>query len=87
MVGLLAGGAQRAAALIQQSVRRRPSSRVSELGWLANPKRCSASYIHDPLASPVNIRPVRLAPWAAGASPTMTRRARGSPNAGTGLPQ
>ncbi len=33
------------------------------------------------------MRPVRLAPWAAGASPTTTMRAAGSPNPGTGRPQ
>ena len=32
-------------------------------------------------------RPVRLAPWAAGARPTTTRRAAGSPNPATGRPQ
>ena len=35
----------------------------------------------------MNIRPVRLAPCAAGASPTISTRARGSPNPGTGRPQ
>ena len=37
--------------------------------------------------SPVKTRPVRLAPCAAGARPTSSSRARGSPNPGTGLPQ
>ena len=31
----------------------------------------------------MNIRPVRLAPWAAGARPTTSRRASGSPKPGT----
>ena len=35
----------------------------------------------------MNTRPVRLPPWAAGASPTMSRRAAGSPNPGSGRPQ
>ena len=35
----------------------------------------------------MNIRPVRLAPWAAGARPTITTRASGSPKPGTGRPQ
>src|SRR5207247_354145 len=42
---------------------------------------------HSPLRSPVNVRPVRLPPWAAGASPTTSTRARGSPKPGTGRPQ
>src|SRR5438132_963016 len=33
------------------------------------------------------MRPVRFAPCAAGASPTISTRALGSPNAGTGRPQ
>src|SRR5215469_15502680 len=33
------------------------------------------------------MRPVRLAPCAAGASPTIKTRAAGSPKEGTGLPQ
>ena len=35
----------------------------------------------------VNMRPVRLAPCAPGASPTTSTRAPGSPKPGTGLPQ
>ena len=35
----------------------------------------------------VNTRPVRLPPWAAGARPTMRRRAFASPKPGTGRPQ
>ena len=41
----------------------------------------------SPDRSPVNIRPVRLAPWAAGAKPTTKRRAGVSPKPGTGRPQ
>src|SRR5438034_2836865 len=40
-----------------------------------------------PTPSPVNTRPVRLAPCAAGARPTRSSRARGSPNPGTGRAQ
>ena len=40
-----------------------------------------------PPPSPVNTRPVRFAPWAAGASPRISTRALGSPNPGTGLAQ
>ena len=41
----------------------------------------------SPLRSPVNTRPVRFAPWAAGARPSTTIRAAGSPNPGIGRPQ
>ncbi len=39
------------------------------------------------LPSPVNMRPVRLAPCAAGASPTINKGAFASPNPGTGRAQ
>ena len=35
----------------------------------------------------MNIRPVRLAPCAAGASPTINNRGRSDPQPGTGRPQ
>ena len=35
----------------------------------------------------MNTRPVRFAPFAAGASPTTSSRARGSPKPGTGRAQ
>ena len=38
-------------------------------------------------ATAVNILPVRFAPCAAGARPTISRRASGSPKLGTGRPQ
>ena len=37
--------------------------------------------------SPVKIRPVRLPPWAAGASPSTAIEASGSPKPGIGRPQ
>ena len=52
-------------------------------GWLAKPARQRARYSHSPDRSPVNMRPVRLAPCAAGARPTTTTFAAGSPNPGT----
>ena len=45
----------------------------------------SGSRPMPPTPSPVNTRPVRFAPCAAGARPMISRRARGSPNPGTGL--
>jgi hypothetical protein len=86
-VGLLAGGAQRTAAVTQQSSSASPSSAAVELGWLANPVRCSAANRKSPERSPVKTRPVRLAPCAAGARPSSTTRAPGSPNPGIGRPQ
>ena len=70
-----------------RAVRRRPSSRPVEVGWLANPARCSAANSQSPERSPVNTRPVRLPPCAAGARPSTYTRAAGSPKPGTGLPQ
>ena len=85
--GLLAGGAQRTAAVIQQSRSARPSSRCSEVGWLAKPVRCSAANRKSPERSPVKTRPVRFAPCAAGARPRISTRAAGSPKPGIGRPQ
>ena len=83
----MAGGAQRKAAVMRVSCRMRPSSRCLESGELANPNLYRAPNSQSALRSPVNIRPVRLPPWAAGASPTINKRACGSPKAGRGLPQ
>ena len=69
-VGSLAGGAQRTGAVTRTSVRVRPSSRDVEVACDANPVRCIAANRKSPERSPVNIRPVRLAPCAAGARPT-----------------
>src|ERR1035441_7450782 len=41
----------------------------------------------SPDLSPVNMRPVRLEPWAPGARPRMRTAAAGSPKEGTGRPQ
>ena len=49
--------------------------------------RCSAANRKSPERSPVNTRPVRLAPCAAGASPRTSTRAAGSPKPGIGRPQ
>ena len=64
-----------------------PSPAATDVGWLAKPARCSAAYSQSPEESPVNIRPVRLVPLAAGASPTTSTSASGSPNDGPGRPQ
>ena len=46
-----------------------------------------AANSQSPERSPVNTRPVRLPPWAAGARPRTSTRAAGSPKPGTGRPQ
>ena len=51
--------------------------------WLAKPVRHSAANRKSPERSPVNMRPVRLAPCAAGASPSTSSRAAGR-RSGTG---
>ncbi|CPU66836.1 Uncharacterised protein [Mycobacteroides abscessus] len=84
---MLSGGAHRTGAVTRIPVRRRPSSAETDVAWLARPVRCMAAKRKSPLRSPVNMRPVRLAPCAAGASPTTTIPARSSPNPGTGRAQ
>ena len=66
------------------------SGRRRRAGSTADPParpRCSAAHRKSPDASPVNTRPVRLPPCAAGASPSSRIRASGSPNPGSGRPQ
>ena len=87
-VGLLAGGAQRSGrgdVGVHGARGRRPRERMS--AWLAKPASCSARKSQSPLRSPVNMRPVRLPPWAAGASPTSSTTAAGSPKPGSGRAQ
>ena len=86
-VGLLAGGAHRTAATMRMPVSACPSPAATDVGRAANPVRCSAAQRTSPDESPVNIRPVRLVPFAAGARPTSSTSASGSPNDGPGRPQ
>ena len=81
-VGLLSGGAQRTAALMYASVSFSPSSRETLVGCEAKPVANKTLYRKSPELSPVNIRPVRLAPWAPGASPIRSSRALGIAKAG-----
>ena len=69
-VGLLAGGAHRTAAATYASRSCSPSPARTDSGWFAKPVRCSDAKRKSPERSPVNTRPVRLPPCAAGASPT-----------------
>ena len=61
------------------SVNVRPSSRAVDVACDANPVRCIAANRKSPERSPVNIRPVRLAPCAAGARPTLAALAGSAP--------
>lgn len=85
--GLVGRGAQRTAATTKAPDKVRPSSMPTLSGWLAKPVRHRAANSQSPDRSPVNTRPVRLPPWAAGARPTSRTRAAGSPKPGTGRPQ
>src|SRR5262245_26825187 len=53
----------------------------------ANPAACIARIRKSPDPSPVHTRPVRLPPCAAGARPSTSTQALGSPNPGPGFPQ
>ena len=67
---------------------RRPSSRATDVGWFAKPLRCSDANRKSPDRSPVNTRPVRLPPCAAGARPTTQHAGvAGRRSPGTGRPQ
>ncbi len=85
--GALSGGAQRTAASTRVALSVSPSAASTLTGESASPARCSAAYNTSPERSPVNTRPVRLPPWAAGARPTISTRGRGEPQPGIGLPQ
>src|SRR2546427_1634856 len=85
--GLLSGGAHLTAAVKYAFLRVKPSDRLSDNDWLANPALWRALIRKSPLRSPVKTRPVLFPPCAAGARPTINNEALGSPNPGIGLPQ
>ena len=74
VVGLLSGGAHRTVATIRAPTSRWPSPACSLVAWTASPTRCSDANSQSPDESPVNTRPVRLPPLAAGARPTIEHR-------------
>ncbi len=86
-VGLLAGGAQRTVATIRVSTSDCPSPACTDVGWVARPTRCRLANSQSPELSPVNTRPVRLPPLAAGASPTITIDGVADPHPAIGRPQ
>ena len=86
-VGLLSGGAQRTAAAMYASVNASPSSASLRRRDVGEAGACIARIRKSPEPIAVKTRPVRLAPCAAGARPSTSRRASGSPKPGTGRPQ
>ena len=84
--GRFCGGGQRTTAVTHAPTASNPSSRPMLSGWFDNPARHIAPHSHSPDRSPVKTRPVRLPPWAAGASPTTARAAPGVPEPGQGAP-
>jgi hypothetical protein len=87
VVGLLSGGAHRTVATIRAPSSRWPSPECSEVGCAASPTRCSDANSQSPDESPVNTRPVRLPPLAAGARPTISTDGCSSPQPAIGRPQ
>ena len=87
VLGLFCGGAQRTVATIRVSTSSSPSAASTEVARVASPTRCSDANSQSPERSPVKTRPVRLAPWAAGARPTMSTAGVGDPQPGIGRPQ
>src|SRR5439155_12724313 len=56
-------------------------------GLIRKPGPVQSPVQEFPAPVPVNARPVRFPPWAAGARPTIRTLASGTPNPGTGRPQ
>ncbi len=83
--GLLAGGRHFTALVMRQSGSAQPVVRGHRLrrGWQSR-CACRVWYSRMPAWSPVNGRPVRLAPCSPGASPTISSRGRASPKGATG---
>ena len=87
LVGTLSGGAQCTGEVMRTPSSSKASPACSLTGCDAMPTRCRLAKSHSPLRSPVNIRPVRLAPLAAGARPTISPWGLVLPKAATGRPQ
>ena len=86
--GLLSGGAHFTAAVTHAPRERQPVVDRHRCRLVGEPGRCIARNSQSPDRSPVNTRPVRLAPWAAGARPEhQDPCAVGSPKPGTPRPQ
>ena len=83
-VGLFSGGKHRTALVIRVSISSRPSWGSSLYAPLAKPNLIRVGNNSRPATSPVNGRPVRLAPFIPGANPTTSNWASAPPKAGTG---
>ncbi len=86
-VGLFCGGAHRTVATIRASTSRWPSPAWTDVACVAIPVRWRLANSQSPLESPVNTRPVRLPPFAAGASPTISSDGVADPQPWIGRPQ
>ena len=73
--------------LTQSAVELRRRIGTKEISPVELLAACIARIRKSPDPSPVNTRPVRFAPCAAGARPRTSTRASGSPKPGTGRPQ
>src|SRR5262249_20587999 len=82
--GLLSGGTQRTALVRRQSSSSNPSSTLAAYRPRAKPNSVKVAYRRSPALSPVNGRPVRLAPRSPGARPTIKSRALLGPKESTG---
>ena len=86
-VGWFAGGAHRTVATIRApAAPDRPRRAARSAGWRGRPGAGTRTASRRE-ESPVKTRPVRFAPCAAGARPTTTSRASGSPQPAIGRPQ
>ena len=81
------GRAQRTAATTRMCLVLNPSAESTLIGELTSPTRCREANNWSPERSPVNTRPVRLPPCAAGANPSTSIRGRPEPHPVTGRPQ
>jgi len=86
-VGLSPGGTHLRTGVMYPRFRTNPSSRLVDVGWLANPTAYRQRIRNSADLSPVNTLPVRFPPCAAGANPTISNLASGDPYPVTGLPQ
>ena len=84
-MGLFIGGAHFTMEVTYASDKSNPSLIDTLCEQLAKPVSNIAFINHSPELSPVNILPVLLPPWAAGANPIINNLALGSPKEGTGL--
>jgi len=84
VVGLFAGGRHLTAFVIRTPVNESLSSAECDTGAFENPSSNRLRYKRMPAKSPVNGRPLALAPCRPGARPTISSAGASSPKAATG---